>query len=78
MSVGGLSDSSALFRPSFFVLQEVLIVTQNFSECYEILSNMYEEINGEAFYRYIFPNNENSNEKHMDYSMPKAFAWLVV
>ena len=47
-------------------------MTQNFNECYEILSNRYEEVNGEDFYRYIFPDNENSDEHHMDYSMPNA------
>lgn len=40
--------------------------TQNYDECYEVLSNMYEEVNGEDFYRYIFPNNENSYDKSVD------------
>lgn len=47
-------------------------MTENFNECYEILSNKYEEVDGEDFYRYIFPNNENSDERHEDYSMPNA------
>lgn len=48
------------------------MATKNFCECYDVLSNRFEEVNGEDFYRYIFPDNENSDEHHMDYSMPNA------
>lgn len=47
-------------------------VLRNFHECYELLSNRYEEVNGEDFYRYIFPNNENSGELYTDFSHPNA------
>lgn len=43
-----------------------------FSACYEMLSNIYDEVNGEDFYRYIFPNNENAGEYHTDFSHPNA------
>ena len=47
-------------------------VLKNFHECYEMLSNVYEQVNGEDFYRYIFPDNENSGEMHTDFSHPNA------
>lgn len=47
-------------------------VLTNFNECYDFLSNVYEQVNGEDFYRYIFPNNENSGELHSDFSRPNA------
>ena len=44
----------------------------NFRECYELLSNVYDQVNGEDFYRYIFPDNENSGELYSDFSHPNA------
>lgn len=44
----------------------------NFRDCYELLSHVYDQINGEDFYRYIFPNNENEGELHTDFSRPNA------
>lgn len=44
----------------------------NFYECYELLSNVYDQIDGESFYRYIFPDNENAGEFHTDFSRPNA------
>ena len=44
----------------------------SFNECYELLSNVYDQVNGEDFYRYIFPNNENSGEFYSDFSHPNA------
>jgi len=44
----------------------------NFNACYELLSNVYDQVNGEDFYRYIFPNNENEGELHTDFSRPNA------
>lgn len=38
----------------------------------EILSNKYMKVDGESFYRYIFPNNENEGEWNRDYSKPNA------
>lgn len=32
----------------------------------------YKEVNGYEFYRDIFPNNERSDERHMDFSHPNA------
>lgn len=45
---------------------------QNYYDCYEILSNIYEQVDGEVFYRYIFPNNENAGEMYSDFSHPNA------
>ncbi|WP_419247563.1 hypothetical protein [Ruminococcus albus] len=47
-------------------------VLNNFRECYELLSNVYDQVNGEDFYRYIFPDNENSGELSSDFSHPNA------
>ena len=44
----------------------------DYRACYEWLSSVYEEVNGEDFYRYIFPNNENSGEYYSDFSHPNA------
>lgn len=44
----------------------------NFHACFELMSNVYDQVNGEDFYRYIFPNNENSGEMHTDFSRPNA------
>ncbi len=35
----------------------------NFRECYELLSDVYKQVNGEDFYRYIFPDNQNNGEQ---------------
>lgn len=43
----------------------------NFHECYELLSNVYDQVNGEDFYRYIFPDNQNCGE-HSDTFRPNA------
>ena len=47
-------------------------VIMDFNECYDMMSCVYEQVNGEAFYRYIFPNNENSGEMYSDFSHPNA------
>ena len=47
-------------------------VLNNFRECYDLLSNVYDQVNGEDFYRYIFPDNENSGELYSDFSHPNA------
>lgn len=41
-------------------------------EINSILENKFEEINGYDFYKFIFSNNENSTEKHKDFSHPNA------
>ena len=38
----------------------------------DMLSARFEEWNGADFYSYIFPNNENKGEQHMDFSHPNA------
>ena len=45
---------------------------RNFNACYELLSCLYDEVNGEDFYRYVFPCNENSGELYTDFSHPNA------
>ena len=44
----------------------------DFFDCYDTLSCRYDEIDGESFYRYIFPNNENAGEMYTDFSHPNA------
>lgn len=45
---------------------------QDFYQCAELLENISEEVNGEDFYRYIFPDNENAGQLHTDFSKPNA------
>ena len=47
-------------------------VLSDFNDCFTLLSNVYDQVNGEDFYRYIFPNNENSGELYTDFSHPSA------
>ena len=41
-------------------------MTQNYIEGYEYLSSLFPEVSGCDFYREMFPNNERSDEQHMD------------
>ena len=41
-------------------------MTQNYTEGYEYLSSQFPEVSGCDFYREMFPNNERSDEQHMD------------
>lgn len=52
-------------------------MTQNFREVYEFMSSRFEKVNGEDFYREIFPNNENSSERHNDFSHPNAVYYYL-
>lgn len=45
---------------------------RNFHECLAVMENLYDSVNGEDFYRFIFPNNENAGEMHTDFSHPNA------
>ena len=47
-------------------------MTQNYTEGFEYLSSQFPEVSGCDFYREMFPNNERSDEQHMDYSHPNA------
>lgn len=47
-------------------------MTDNYYEAYEYLRASFPEVCGDDFYRELFPNNENSGEKHMDFSHPNA------
>lgn len=47
-------------------------MTDDYRECFDFLSAQFEQINGYDFYKELFPDNENSGEKHMDYSHPNA------
>ncbi len=47
-------------------------MTKNYKECYDFLSSQYEQIGGYEFYRELFPDNENSGERHTDFSHPNA------
>ena len=45
---------------------------RNFHDCLFMMENLYDSVNGEDFYRFIFPNNENAGEMHTDFSHPNA------
>ena len=47
-------------------------MNDNYQEAYEYLSASFPEVCGDEFYRELFPHNENSGERHMDYSHPNA------
>lgn len=48
------------------------MLLHDFQECYYMMTCRYDEFDGEAFYRYVFPNNENSGEMYTDFSHPNA------
>ena len=50
----------------------ILNPKENYNELNHILSVNYEEIEGDDFYSYIFPNNENQGEMNTNYSKPNA------
>ncbi len=43
-----------------------------YDEIVSMLEAQYEEVDGYSFYKEIFPDNENSGEKHRDFSHPNA------
>ena len=45
---------------------------KNYREVEELLAFHYQEIEGEEFYKYIFPNNQDEGEMSGDYSKPNA------
>lgn len=47
-------------------------IPQSYRELESILCNQYDEVDGCAFYQYIFPDNEKQGEMHTDYSQPNA------
>ena len=47
-------------------------VLSSFDEIVTMLESQYTEINGFDFYRYIFPDNENSGELRTDFTKPNA------
>ena len=51
---------------------EIVNKKESFIKVESILSSHYEEIQGEDFYRYIFPKNQNKGEYSGDYSQPNA------
>lgn len=50
----------------------IIDVKKNYREVEELLSFHYKEVEGEEFYRYVFPNNQNEGEYSGDYSKPNA------
>ena len=46
--------------------------TPTYQELWQILGHLYDEMDGCAFYKYIFPDNEKLGEVHTDYSKPNA------
>lgn len=49
-----------------------MAIPQSYGELESILCNQYDEVDGCAFYQYIFPDNEKQGEKHTDFSKPNA------
>lgn len=49
-----------------------MAIPQSYRELESILCNQYDEVDGCAFYQYIFPDNEKQGEKHTDFSRPNA------
>ena len=47
-------------------------MTENYRGCYDYLSAQYPEVGGYEFYKELFPDNENSGERHTDFSHPNA------
>ena len=47
-------------------------IKANYREVEQLLSFHYEEVQGEEFYKYIFPNNQDKGEMPGDYSKPNA------
>lgn len=47
-------------------------MTKDYQECYEYLSAQFLEVDGCAFYKEIFPDNEVSGVKYQDFSHPSA------
>ncbi len=47
-------------------------IKANYREVEQLLSFHYEEVEGEEFYRYIFPNNQDQGELSGDFSKPNA------
>ncbi|WES09775.1 HTH domain-containing protein [Bacillus paranthracis] len=45
---------------------------KNYKEVEQLLAFNYEEVNGEEFYKYTFPNNQDEGEMPGDYSKPNA------
>ena len=50
----------------------ILNPKENYNELDQILSIDYEEMQGNDFYSYIFPNNENAGEMNENFSKPNA------
>ena len=49
-----------------------MAIPQSYRELESILCNQYDEVDGCAFYQYIFPDNEKQGEMHTDFSKPNA------
>lgn len=47
-------------------------IPKSYFELENMLGSRYEEVDGCAFYEYIFPDNERQGEIHTDYSKPNA------
>lgn len=47
-------------------------VPQTYRELEAALSALYEQVDGQSFYEFIFPNNEKQGEQHSDFSKPNA------
>lgn len=47
-------------------------MTKNYQEVCTFLEAKFPEVGGFDFYRELFPNNENSGERHTDFSHPNA------
>ena len=49
-----------------------MAVPASFLACSELMAFTYDAVPGDVFYRFIFPDNENSGEQYSDFSHPNA------
>ena len=47
-------------------------VPQTYYELWDFLGSLYDEVDGELFYEYLFPNNEKQGDLRGDFSCPNA------
>lgn len=59
-------------RRSFIMVNEIINKKENYIEVENILRKNYEEVKGQEFYEYLFPNNQNAGELSNDFSKPNA------
>lgn len=49
-----------------------MVIPKSYKELESILCSQYDEVDGCAFYQYLFPDNEKQGEQHTDFFKPNA------